>query len=110
MGRVRNFRFGSILSTFFFEWVLGLSPRVEIAPHGVWDLAQHHWANVMCRLGGSRVANPYPVEFFPWWWRQIVTIEDFPTDFFPWWWRQVVAIEDYPLCTPQQYKVSSTMR
>ena len=37
MGRVQNFRFGSILSTFFFERVLGLSPRVDIAPHGVWD-------------------------------------------------------------------------
>ena len=40
MGRVWNFGFGSILSIFFFERVLGLSPRVDIAPHGVWDLAQ----------------------------------------------------------------------
>ena len=37
MGRVWNFRFGSILSTFFFEWVPRLSPRVNIAPHGVRD-------------------------------------------------------------------------
>ena len=35
MGRVQNFGFGSILSTFFFEQVPGLSPRVDIAPHGV---------------------------------------------------------------------------
>ena len=35
MGRVRNFGFGSILSMFFFERVPGLSPRVEIPPHGV---------------------------------------------------------------------------
>ena len=40
MGRVQNFGFGSILSTFFFEWVSGLSPRVDIVPHGVRDLAQ----------------------------------------------------------------------
>ena len=78
MGRVRNFGFGNILSTFFFERVLGLSPRVEIPPNGVRDLAQRRWENVMHRLGGGRVANPYPADFFPWWWRQIITIDDYP--------------------------------
>ena len=47
MGRVRNFGFGSILSAFFFERVPGLSPRVDIAPHGVRDLDQLRWAIVM---------------------------------------------------------------
>ena len=37
MGRVRNFRFGSILSMFLFERVPRRSPRVDIAAHGVWD-------------------------------------------------------------------------
>ena len=40
MGRVWNFGFDNILSTLFFEWVPGLSPRVDIVPHGVQDLAQ----------------------------------------------------------------------
>ena len=40
MGRVRNFVFSSILSTFFFERVPGLSPRVDVPPHGVQDLVQ----------------------------------------------------------------------
>ena len=40
MGRVRNFGFGSILSMFLFERVSGLSPRVDISPHGVQDLSQ----------------------------------------------------------------------
>ena len=40
MGRVRNFGFDSILSTFFFERVPGLSPRVDIPPHGVRDPTQ----------------------------------------------------------------------
>ena len=36
MGRVRNFGFSSILSTFLFERVLaGLIPRVDIPLHGV---------------------------------------------------------------------------
>ena len=32
----------------------------------------------MHKLGGGRVANPYPTDFFPWWQRQIVTIDDYP--------------------------------
>ena len=40
MGRVHKFGFASMLSMFFFERVLGLSPRVDIAPHGVPDPAQ----------------------------------------------------------------------
>ena len=35
VGRVWNFRFSSILSTFFFELLLGLSPRVDVPLHGV---------------------------------------------------------------------------
>ena len=66
------------MSTFFFERVPGLSPRVEIAPHGIRDPAQRHWANVVHRMGGGRVANPYPAEFFPWWRRQLIAIDDYP--------------------------------
>ena len=32
----------------------------------------------MHRLGGGRVANPYPADFFPWWRQQIVSIDDYP--------------------------------
>ena len=78
MGRVWNFGFNSILSMIFFEWVLGLIPRVYITPHGVRDPSQQRWENVMCRLGRGRVANPYPEDFFPWWWRQIFAIDDYP--------------------------------
>ena len=65
VGRVQNFRFSSILSTFFFERVLGLSPRVDVTLHGVRDPAQQCWVDAMCRLGGGRVSNPYPADFFP---------------------------------------------
>ena len=40
IGRVRKFGFSSIMSMFFFERVLGLSPRVVIPPHEVRDPAQ----------------------------------------------------------------------
>ena len=39
VSRVPNFGFSSILSTFFFERVLGLSPRVDVPLHGVRDPA-----------------------------------------------------------------------
>ena len=29
-------------------------------------------------LGGGRVANPYPAEFFLWWWGHIIAIDDYP--------------------------------
>ena len=77
-GRVWNFGFSSILSTFFFKRVPGLSPRVDVPLNGVQDLAQWHWAYAMRRLGGGRVANPYPADFFPWWRQQIVAIDDYP--------------------------------
>ena len=39
MGRVQNFGFDSILSTFYFERVPRISPRVDIVPHGDRDPA-----------------------------------------------------------------------
>ena len=77
-GRIQNFGFSSILRTFFFERVPGLNPRVDVPLHGVRDPAQWRWADAMRRLGGGRVANPYPTDFFPWWRRQIIAIEDYP--------------------------------
>ena len=78
MGKVRNFGFRSILSMFFFGRVPGLSPRVDVPLHRFQDLAQQRWADAMRRLGGGRVSNPYPADFFPWWQRHIVSINDYP--------------------------------
>ena len=77
MGKVQKFGFSSILSMFFFERVLGLSPRVDFPLHGVRDPSQWNWADAMRRLGGGRVSNPYLDYFFPWSWRQIVAIDDY---------------------------------
>ena len=46
-GRKRNFGFTSILCSFFFERVPGLGPRVEIVPHGPFDLGMAWWTEVM---------------------------------------------------------------
>jgi hypothetical protein len=77
-GRMINFIFASILCSFFFERVPGLSPRVEIAPHKLQDPAMSWWINMMRRLGGGRVSNPYNDEFFFWWPQQVIAIEDYP--------------------------------
>ena len=31
----------------------------------------------MRRMGGGRVDNPYLADFFPWWWGQIISIDDY---------------------------------
>ena len=78
MGRVRNFDFTSILSTFFFECVPELIPRVETTPHGARYPAQLCWVNVIRRLGGGQVFNPYLEDFFLWLHRKITAINDYP--------------------------------
>ena len=67
MGRVQKFDFSNILSTFFFEHVLGFIPRVDVPLHGVRDPSQWRSMDAMHRLGGRRVSNPYPPDLFPWW-------------------------------------------
>jgi hypothetical protein len=36
------------------------------------------WTDVMRRLGGGRVPTPYNDEFFFWWRRQVIALEDYP--------------------------------
>jgi hypothetical protein len=77
-GRKRNFRFTSILCSFFFEQVPILGPRVEIVPHGPHDTTMARWTEVMRWLGRGRVPTPYNDEFFFWWHRQVITLDDYP--------------------------------
>jgi hypothetical protein len=46
-GSKRNFRFASILCSFFFQRVPGLGPRVEILPRGPQDTSMAQWTEVM---------------------------------------------------------------
>jgi hypothetical protein len=54
-----------------------LSPRVEITPHGQRDPTMSWWTDVMRQLGGGRVPTPYNDEFFFWWHRQVIAIDDY---------------------------------
>ena len=62
----------------FLQACSKIEPQSGRSSSRVQDPAQQHWADAMQRLGGGRVANPYPAEFFPWWRRQIVAIDDYP--------------------------------
>jgi len=75
-GRKRKFGFSSILCIFFFEWVLGLGPRVDIVLHGLHDPAMAQWTEVMRRLGGGRVPTPYNNGFFFWWRWKVIALDD----------------------------------
>jgi len=63
-GRKINFRFASIMCSFFFERVPGLIPRVDIIPHGPRNPTMSRWTDLMRWIGGGRVSTPYNDEFF----------------------------------------------
>ena len=54
-GSKQNFKFASILCSFFFERVPGLGPRVKILPRGPCDPAMMRWIEVMRWQGGYGV-------------------------------------------------------
>jgi hypothetical protein len=74
----RNFGFGTILCSFFFERVPCFSPRMTVRGHLATFPAVCRWAALLPRQGGGR------------------TVESFNDDFFAWLSRQIPAIEDYP--------------
>jgi hypothetical protein len=77
-GGKRNFGFSSILCSFVFERVPGLGPRFEILPRGPHDLAMAWWTKVMRWQGRGRVPTPYNEDFFYWWRRQVISLDDYP--------------------------------
>jgi len=76
-GGKRNYEFASIFCSFFFKRVPGLGPRVEILPRGPHNLAMARWTEVMRWQGGGRVSTPYNEEFFYWWRRQVIALDDY---------------------------------
>jgi hypothetical protein len=74
----RNFRFGTILCSFFFERVPSLSPRETIRGHEATLPALCRWATLLPRQGGGRTIEAFDDKFFDWWSQQILAIEDYP--------------------------------
>jgi hypothetical protein len=74
----RNFGFGTILCSFFFERVLSFSPRVVVRGHQASLPAVCRWAVLLPRQGGGRTNESFDDDFFAWLSRQIPVIEDYP--------------------------------
>jgi hypothetical protein len=51
---------------------------VEILPREPHDPSMAWWIKVMRRQGGGRVSTPYHDDFFLWWRRQVIALDDYP--------------------------------
>jgi hypothetical protein len=74
----RNFGFGTILCSFFFERVPCFSPRMTVRGHLATFPAVCIWAALLLRQGGGRTVEAFNDDFFAWLSRQIPMIEDYP--------------------------------
>ena len=77
--KTKNFGYGTILMTFFFEKIPGLRPKVISSIKNPRDPRIAQWADLMKRLGGSEVPRTtWDDEFFQWWEEQVIAVEDYP--------------------------------
>jgi hypothetical protein len=74
----RNFGFGTILCSFFFERVLSFSPRIVVRGHQASLPTVCRWAMLLPRQGGGRTNESFKDDFFAWLSQQILVIEDYP--------------------------------
>jgi hypothetical protein len=74
----RNFGFGTILCSFFFERVSSFSPREVVRGHQASFPAVCRWAVLLPRQGGGRTNESFDDAFFAWLSWQIPVIEDYP--------------------------------
>jgi len=78
-GQTKNFGYGTILCTFFFERIPALRPRVAVSISTPRDPRMGRWADLMKRLGGGEVPrSAFDDEFYTWWEQQIVAVDDYP--------------------------------
>jgi hypothetical protein len=74
----RNFGFGTILCSFFFERVPCFSPRMTVRGHLANFPTVCRWAALLPRQGGGRTIEAFNDDFFTWLSRQIPAIKDNP--------------------------------
>ena len=77
--KTKHFGYGTILTTFFFEKIPALRPKVISTISSPRDPRIARWADMMKRLGGSEVPRTtWDDEFFRWWGEQIIAVDDYP--------------------------------
>ena len=78
-GETKNFSYGTILCTFFFERIPALRLRVAVSISTPRDPRMGRWADLMKRLGGGEVpSTTFDDGFFTWWDHQIIAVDDYP--------------------------------
>ena len=64
---------------FFFERVLGLSPIVPLPVSSPCQPRLSKWGEIfICQGGGGSVQSVYDDDFYIWWERQLLALEQFP--------------------------------
>jgi hypothetical protein len=66
------------LVSFFLEWVPQMQPQVALIACPATEPHMERWTSLSPRLGNEPSAFRFTVDFFAWWRRQLVVIEDFP--------------------------------
>lgn len=74
----RNFGFGTILCSFFYERVPCFSPQRTVRGHLATFPTVCRWVALLPRQGGGRTTEVFNDDFFAWLSRQIPAIEDYP--------------------------------
>ena len=75
-GQTKNFRYGTILCSFFFEKDPGLHPRVSVSISRPRDPWMGRWDDLMKHLGGKDVPRTaFDDEFFSWWEQKIIAMD-----------------------------------
>ena len=75
-GRQKNFGYGSLICSFFFERIPCLTPRISMPPPPPREPRMVQWTRVWYRLGGGPMQR-YDEEFFNWWARITFCVDEY---------------------------------
>jgi hypothetical protein len=77
-GKTKVVRVWYFLVSFFLEQVPQMQPQVALIAHPMTEPHMERWTNLSPRLGNEPSTFIFIVNFFAWWRRKLVVIEDFP--------------------------------
>ena len=78
LAKKKNFGYPNILTTFFFERVSSLSPKVTLPHPHPHESRLTRWVDVLVRQGGGGIQGGYDDDFHSWWSQKVPPFEPFP--------------------------------
>jgi hypothetical protein len=76
-GRHKQFGYIYFLVSFFLERVPQMQPQVALIAHPTSEPRMERWTSLSPRLGNEPSTFHFTTDFFTWWRRQLMVIEDF---------------------------------